>query len=594
VTKDGRILDVWLTVTKLVDATGKPIGVASTERDITERKLAEKHILRLNRVYAVLGNINAAIVRIREPHALFEEACRIAVEDGGFCMAWIGLADPANKKVLPVAHAGVMDGYLEKLDVVLGDDARGHGPTGNAIRTGTHMVCNDLENDPRMASWREDALRNGYRATATFPLKVFGKVRGAFGLYVVESNFFDDDEIRLLDELAMDIGFAMEVAEKEEERERAEESVQDSEARYRMLFEEAQDGMALADAETGRLVECNHALCLMVERKKEELAGQLQSILHPLETDTGKLSQTFQQHQSMDPGRALEDCLLSKSGKRIPVEIRAARLQMKGRNYLLGIFRDITDRRKAEEERVNMLAQLVQSQKLESIGTLAGGVAHEINNPINGIMNYARLISDKLSKDDPIQEYATEIVTETERVATIVRNLLQFARQEEQSHSPARMVDIVNAVLLLIRTILQHDQIEMEVNVPEDLPMIKCRSQQIQQVIMNLLTNSRDTLNEKYPGHHEDKIIRITAQETADHWIRFTVEDHGTGVSTENRERVFDPFFTTKPKSKGTGLGLSISHTIVEDHGGELNMESEPGCWTRFHVDLPVYEESRG
>jgi signal transduction histidine kinase len=123
------------------------------------------------------------------------------------------------------------------------------------------------------------------------------------------------------------------------------------------------------------------------------------------------------------------------------------------------------------------------------------------------------------------------------------------------------------------------------------LPEIKCRSQQIQQVLMNLLTNARDTLNQRYPGHHEGKVIGITCQSFAREnraWVRITVEDHGMGIPAEVQGRIFDPFFSTKSRHEGTGLGLAISHGIVKDHHGALWFETEPGQWSRFHVELPV------
>jgi PAS domain S-box-containing protein len=246
--------------------------------------------------------------------------------------------------------------------------------------------------------------------------------------------------------------------------------------------------------------------------------------------------------------------------------------------------RDITETRKLEE-------QLMQSQRMESIGTLAGGVAHEINNPINGIMNYAQMILDGMEKENPAEEFAREILHETQRIAQIVRNLLTFARQEKQSHSPAQLSDIVSAVLSLIQTVMRHDQITLEVVIPEGLPKIKCRSQQIQQVLMNLLTNARDSLNERYPEYSPEKRLRIVAElisKQGRRFIRTTIEDNGIGIPVEIRERIFDPFFTTKPKETGTGLGLSISYGIVRDHGGELSVESEPGRYARFHMDLCV------
>jgi PAS domain S-box-containing protein len=246
--------------------------------------------------------------------------------------------------------------------------------------------------------------------------------------------------------------------------------------------------------------------------------------------------------------------------------------------------RDITQTRKLEE-------RLIQSQKIESIGTLAGGVAHEINNPINGIMNYAQLILDRAEEGSSSREFAEEILHETRRIAKIVRDLLTFSRHEKHSHSPAQFMDIVSSVLSLIQTVMRHDQVVLELAIPEDLPKIKCRSQQIQQVLMNLMTNARDALNARYPGYSPEKRLRVFAALISKQdrkFIRTTVEDLGTGIPPEIREKIFDPFFTTKPKETGTGLGLSISYGIVKDHGGELSVESEPGRYTRFHVDLPV------
>ena len=246
------------------------------------------------------------------------------------------------------------------------------------------------------------------------------------------------------------------------------------------------------------------------------------------------------------------------------------------------------------QEHKHLEVRLRQLQKLEEIGTLAGGVAHEINNPINGIMNYAQLISDRLDPESPLREFAVGIGREAERVAKIVRNLLAFARQEKESHSLASIAEIVSNTLSLIRTIIRGDQITLEVDVPSGLPNIKCRSQQIQQVLMNLLTNARDALNQRYPEHDPDKIMMVTVrpfEKEGRPWIRVMVEDHGVGIPDEIRGRLFDPFFTTKDRTQGTGLGLSISHGIVQEHHGELCVESEPGEYTRFLLELQVDNE---
>lgn len=236
-------------------------------------------------------------------------------------------------------------------------------------------------------------------------------------------------------------------------------------------------------------------------------------------------------------------------------------------------------------------AQILQQEKLAGIGQLAGGVAHEINNPINGIMNYAQLIIDEGMQDSEIAAYATEILSESERVAVIVKSLLQFARQEKQTFKEEQMVEIINQTLALIKTLMRHQQITIEMDAPDDLPSIMCRSQQIQQVLMNLLTNARDALNEKYSGYDVNKVINIqctTFYKNEAQWLRVVIMDHGNGIPQSIMNRIFEPFYTTKPRDKGTGLGLAISHGIVKDHGGLLYFESEVGQYTKAYLELPV------
>lgn len=237
--------------------------------------------------------------------------------------------------------------------------------------------------------------------------------------------------------------------------------------------------------------------------------------------------------------------------------------------------------------------QLKHRQKLESIGTLASGIAHEINNPINGIMNYSQLILDDKNLKENQSMYANEIIEETKRVSSLVQNLLNFSRKEKSNRSIARPVDIINRSVSLISTILKHDQIEFNVELNKDLPEIFCQSQQIQQVLINLLTNARDSLNEKYPHYNSNKLLKLTALtmlKENQHYVRIIIEDHGVGLSNEVKEKMYEQFFTTKEENKGTGLGLSISQNIVKEHKGLLTYESIVGEFTKFILDLPAKE----
>jgi len=372
------------------------------------------------------------------------------------------------------------------------------------------------------------------------------------------------------------------------------ENIQERETINRLarIVEDSINEIFLFDADTLKFTEVNNAAQKNLGYTMEELSDLTPIDIKPLLSNDVFEELVLPLREGEKDVIAFETLHERKNKTRYNVEVHLQLLEFEGGTSFAAIILDITERVRAEEENRQMEAQLRQHQKLESIGTLASGVAHEINNPITGIMNYAQLIHDRLDPaENQLHEFSTGIINETKRVTDIVSNLLAFSRQDKQSHSPARMTDIVEDTLSLIRTILHHDQIELEVNLPDDLPEFKCRSQQIQQVLMNLLTNARDSLNERYPEYDADKVILLSVnqfEKDGHRWLRTTVEDHGVAVPEEIRERLFDPFFTTKDRTKGTGLGLSISLGIAKDHHGELTFESIENKYTRFYLDIPV------
>ena len=210
-------------------------------QDITERKRAEKHILRLNRVYTVLSNINQTIVRVRNKQLLLNEVSRIAVDDGGFLMAWIGMVNQASNKVDVVASSGKTTEYLNDIDIDLNNGVRSSGPTGQAIKTGKSVFSNNIETDDKMIPWRENALKKGYRSSITLPIFISGKIIGTYTMYSGETDFFNEDEIKLLDKLAGDISFALEFFESEKKREQAEEKIREKDIQFRKLSANVSD-----------------------------------------------------------------------------------------------------------------------------------------------------------------------------------------------------------------------------------------------------------------------------------------------------------------------------------------------------------------
>lgn len=219
---DGRYYDIYDY--PFTDVDGSPL-IMEMGIDITERKLAERQAETLGRLYRVLSRVNETIVRVRDRETLFHETCRIAVEDGGFRMAWVGLSNPDGQAVAVMAKYGHDQGYLDNLLIPLDDVPESQGPTGIAVRENRFDICNDFAAEPRMAPWREKALARGYLSSGAFPLRLEGKVVGAITLYAGTTWFFNQEEIALLEALADDLSFALSSIDRQVKRRQAEEEV---------------------------------------------------------------------------------------------------------------------------------------------------------------------------------------------------------------------------------------------------------------------------------------------------------------------------------------------------------------------------------
>lgn len=262
-----------------------------------------------------------------------------------------------------------------------------------------------------------------------------------------------------------------------------------------------------------------------------------------------------------------------KDGGEFPIDLSVGEGFAGTRRFFVAIIRDISDRKE-------MQAKLALAERLTAIGELAAGVAHEINNPVNTILNCAQLIRDG---DDPA-ENAAIIATEGQRVAAIVHDLLSFARDDREPPHAVDLGQVVDRTVRLLRENLRANGIELCLELGRDLAPVRAREQQIQQVLLNLLINAKDALVQ---GRPTDR--RLAVVTTTDHGgVLLAVADNGPGVPPQLGDRVFQPFVTTKRGRGGTGLGLSITKNIVESFGGSISMRSEPGNGAEFRVWLPA------
>ena len=233
----------------------------------------------------------------------------------------------------------------------------------------------------------------------------------------------------------------------------------------------------------------------------------------------------------------------------------------------------------------------IRTAKMAAIGELAAGVAHEINNPITGIINFAQILLDNYELDPAGIDIVQKIMKEGDRIAAITHNLISFARADSRRPEPVNPVDIIKESLALVQHQLQKDGIMVVTDFPENDALIVADFRQLQQVILNLISNSRYALNARYYGHDPHKKIEISCLKKQDNnhsFYRITIKDYGTGMPQSLLERLFEPFFTTKPPGEGTGLGLSISYGIIKDHKGDLRVNSILDKFTEMIIELPT------
>ena len=344
-----------VTVHTIKDAQGRPLRLAGAVLDITARNRTEARLSRLNRTYALQSEINQTIVHVRDLHELFATTCQIAVSQGEFCMAWIGRPDPQTRRVSPVAHAGAADGYLETLSIVV-DDSAARDAYASTLHAGEHVVINDIAGDLRMGSWRDAAQRLGYRASAIFPLMVAGEVYGALNLYAPEINFFDADELKLLDEIATDIAFAIEFIGQDTQRHLAEEKLRASESRYRLLAENTSDVIWQMDVASERFTYVSPSVQHLSGYTPDEV--QARPVSDALIPDSYRdVTRWLRNHlatlevgENPNPVQVNEVYQPHRDGHIIPIEVvtKFLRDPQTGALTILGVSRDITARKQAE------------------------------------------------------------------------------------------------------------------------------------------------------------------------------------------------------------------------------------------------------
>jgi diguanylate cyclase (GGDEF)-like protein/PAS domain S-box-containing protein len=314
---------------------------------------------KLHRVYEVLLSVNQALVRLRDPEAIFREVCRIIVEDGG-CMAWIGLVSPDDPSVRPVAWAGASTDYIDHIHSTLGDETYGTGPTAAAISTGHYVVHSDIDGSCSMPPWAGNALSHGYRSCASFPLVVAGETRGALSIYSETAGYFDEAQVELLDELAADISFALEVAETQASRDAAEEKLAASELKYATAFRTSPDAVNINRLSDGLYIETNDGFTELTGYTNDDVAGKT-SLDISIWDDPADRDRLVAGLNAEGVVKNLEARFRRKDGSVTTGLMSARVIDVCGVPSILSVTRDISERKEAEEEAARAKAKLEEA-----------------------------------------------------------------------------------------------------------------------------------------------------------------------------------------------------------------------------------------
>jgi PAS domain S-box-containing protein len=360
-----------------------------------------------------------------------------------------------------------------------------------------------------------------------------------------------------------------------------------SEERYRALFAHANDGIAVLTATDHRLVEVNGKFAELLGAQRQKLVGRTLRDLGWDDADSRPRS--FDAMIRLADAGEFETAAQTGDGAQRPVHVSFSTLTTGQQRLIVLIVRDLSEQKKLATEKESMQFQLFQASKLASIGELSAGVAHEINNPLNGIINFAQLL-----KDDGVAQTGTQaqmldgIIEEGSRITRIVRDLLTFARHESHELRPVNLAEVITTSVSLFGHQLDKDGVVLEVNLADDLPPVLAEGSRLRQVVVNMISNAHHALRE---SDAPQKIFRISAcavQAAGRRNVRMEFVDNGVGIRQEYLNKIFDPFFTTRRDAGGTGLGLSLSFGIVAEFGGTIRAESEEKRYTRFIVELPA------
>ena len=513
----------------------------------------------------------------------------------GLDIALIFLLEEDKQELKLITHREVSEDFVAGLKGL----KVGEGFNGHVAQTGEPLVIEDAAQDPRLT--RETVKREGMRAEVIVPLKAKGKVVGTLAGAMRESRQFLSEEVELLTTIGSQIGMAIENTRLYQREHLAAQQALASERQYREIFEDAHDAIWIHDSH-GNIIAANKATEeLTGYSSKELLKMNVRNFLaeEGLSLARGIRRKLFLSETVEQP---YEQRLIRRDGAEKIVKLTTNLIREDDRlRGFQNIARDVTKEKEMQgklsaayrelseshQRLKESQEQLIQAEKLTSLGQLAASIAHEVNNPLSGVLAYTQLLAKKIGGDSIPKEvalgYLSKMEAELTRSTKLIRNLLDFARQSPPEFRELNLNDVISRVFDLAAhsAELQHVQVIKELD--PSLPNLMADFDQLYQVCTNLFLNAIQAMPQGG---------RLTIRTSVnDGQLKIEVQDTGCGISPENMRKLFTPFFTTKHEVKGVGLGLAVSYGIIQRHHGRIEVQSKKGEGTTFTICLPLHHE---
>ncbi len=570
--------------------------------EIAERKRIQEALIKSNRRHDLLAETASSLLMSDSPQDVVNSLCQKFLDFLDCDTFFNYLVDDEKKRLHLNACSGIPEEDVRKMEWL----DYGVGLCGCSARDGCRLVVEDLQDT--QDQYTSLVRQFGIQAYACHPLIVQGKVLGTLSFCTRKKTRFTEDELSLMklvtDQVAIAVSRKRSEADLRLARDELEKRVEErtgqlaktidalrvSEKKYRTLFEESKDVVFIVD-DQGKIVDINPAGEELLGYKKYELLAL--DLVRDLNINGQIWSQLRRKLVLAGYINDAELDLREKDGGTVTVIISASLMHDDaGRpTGYRGIAHDVTERKLLEQ-------QLLQAQKLESVGLLAGGIAHEFNNLLTGISGYGQIIEDTIPPDDELlQESIGQLLRAADRAAELTKSLLAFSRKQLINPKPVHVHTIIHNTVGLIKRILGGN-IELSTSFSDKKLLVKVDAGQMEQVLMNLATNARDAMPSG--GRIQITTEEVVVKEGSESnygvavpgiYAHISVSDTGIGIDKKSLERVFEPFYTTKEIGKGTGLGLSIVYGIVKQNNGSVLIASEPGKGTTVSIYLQTIDE---